>query len=108
MSMSMEEAAAMFARASEKASEAPVAEARRQARNARARVMAAWPVETGESARGFTVVTDPDGARLFNNVRHAFFVNDGQAHTDIQQAIRNGDLQAITRIERDTTELLEG
>ena len=108
MALSMEEAAAMFANASERLPEVPVAEARGQARNARARVLADWPQDSGESGRGFTVVAERDGARLFNPVRHAFFVNDGQAHSSIQKAISDGDLAAITRIERATNQLLEG
>ncbi len=108
MALSMEEAAAMFANASEKVPEVPVAEARDQARNARARVLADWPRDSGESGQGFTVTTEGDGARLFNPVRHAFFVNDGQAHASIKKAISDGELAAITRIERATSLLLEG
>ena len=108
MAETFESAAEQLALAKDAIPAVPVAEARTQARNARARVLADWPDDTGESARGFTVITDGTGARLFNDVRHAFYVGEGQAHRSIQKSIRDGDLPAITRIERATTNLLEG
>lgn len=108
MAMSFEEAAAMLADARERIPDVPKREAREQARNARARVLADWPRETGDSGRGFTTLQTAEGARLFNNVRHAFFVNEGQAHRDIQKALADGDRMAVARITRATNRLLEG
>lgn len=86
----------------------PVREAREQARSAHARVVNGWPVDSGESARGFTTLETPQGARLFNDVPHAFYVGEGQAHQEIQTSIRDGEPLALSRMERDATALLEG
>ena len=108
MAMSFDEAAQMLAEAGDRVAAIPVRETRALARQMRVDVLSDWPVATGASRRGFTVVDTQDGARLFNSVDHAFFVGDGLAHETLQKSERTKRRGIVGRIERDTTKALEG
>ena len=62
-------------------------EMRRLADITQVRVMRTWPVDTGQSKRGFVVLGTPNGADLINRVSHTFFVRHGLADSLIQTAL---------------------
>lgn len=105
--MTFEEAQEAFRRAARKAQPATVEQLREQTRKARADVLAGWPRDTGESARGFKARDTRDGAELVNDVRYTFFVGDGQAHRDIGRSLKRQEAGTVAKIERAISKELE-
>ncbi len=106
--MTFEEAAAQLNSVGKEADRTTKREMRSLARKMRADTIKGWPSATGASRRGFTVVDNQEGSRVFNDVEHAFYVGDGQAHRELQGSAKRQERPTVTRIEREITRTLEG
>lgn len=82
-------------------------EMRRLADITQQRVLRDWPVDTGESKRGFTVLATPNGADIINRVAHTFFVKHGLADSLIQTSLNDLERNTVSRLETDVTFILE-
>jgi len=82
-------------------------EMRHLADTTRGRVVGDWPVDTGESKRGFEVVATPNGADIVNRVPYAFFVRDGLAVSLIRAALDTLERPTVNRLETDVSHILE-